>query len=146
MSLSRDIPFNKYSQNPLIKLCGEILKVSSEMIFRGPMVNNYQGPYLSQFLYLSLKSGFRTESQKYCTVLEGSDFLTTPKDLIANQNGTFGTSEPLRQIQPRYLLTGRDLADYVHQTTTYEILNTTSRILEQIGVPWNYNRAKKPIF
>lgn len=153
MSLSRDIPFAQYITSPVIADCCRYLndlrshpqakgKVTPYNIYRGPMQADLQGPYISQLLYWDLKIGGFTQKQKYPTILEGHDFMKTWDIAIEVQNGTVPESSPPMRDVPRYIITGRDLASYVHYDEPCQVFYNASIILLNMKVPMNPSISK----
>jgi hypothetical protein len=72
------------------------------------------GPLISQFLLRDVPYGSQFIGARIRTATPASEFLTDYEEWLATQNG----EAPRRQIQfdptPRYIATGRDLAEYVH--------------------------------
>lgn len=72
------------------------------------------GPMISQFLLRDVPYAAQWISAQIRTVLPANEFLTEYEEWLAIQNG----AAPKRQLQfdatPRYITTGRDLAEYIH--------------------------------
>ena len=72
------------------------------------------GPLISQFLLRDVPYASQWISAQIRTALPVSEFLTDYEEWLAIQNG----AAPKRQLQfdatPRYITTGRDLAEYIH--------------------------------
>ena len=72
------------------------------------------GPLISQFLLRDVPYAAQWISAQIRTTLPTSEFLTEYEEWLAIQNG----AAPKRQLQfdatPRYITTGRDLAEYIH--------------------------------
>ncbi|MEH2499288.1 hypothetical protein V1294_005767 [Bradyrhizobium sp. AZCC 1678] len=72
------------------------------------------GPMISQFLLRDVPYAAQWISAQIRTALPSNEFLTEYEEWLATQNGT----APKRRIQfdatPRYITTGRDLAEYIH--------------------------------
>ena len=72
------------------------------------------GPLISQFLLRDVPYAAQWISAQIRTVLPANEFLTEYEEWLAIQNG----AAPKRQLQfdatPRYITTGRDLAEYIH--------------------------------
>ncbi|BDG73070.1 vanadium-dependent haloperoxidase [Roseomonas fluvialis] len=87
------------------------------------------GPMVSQFLLRDVPFGSQWISARIRPATPGSEFLTTYEDWLRAQNG----QPPQRGVQfeatPRYIATGRDLAEWVRhlplfQTTVLLLLTT----------------------
>ncbi|MGX1169394.1 hypothetical protein AB7M16_005660 [Bradyrhizobium sp. USDA 372] len=72
------------------------------------------GPLISQFLLRDVPNAAQWVSAQIRTPSPANEFLTEYEEWLAIQNGT----PPKRRLQfdttPRYVATGRDLAEYVH--------------------------------
>ena len=72
------------------------------------------GPLISQFLLRDVPYAAQWISAQIRTALPANEFLTEYEEWLAIQNG----AAPKRQLQfdatPRYITTGRDLAEYIH--------------------------------
>jgi hypothetical protein len=72
------------------------------------------GPMISQFLLRDAPYAAQWISAQIRTALPANEFLTEYEEWLAIQNGT----PPKRRLQfdatPRYIATGRDLAEYIH--------------------------------
>lgn len=137
MALCRDIPFNCYTSNDIIHHCCNYLnymnfkKVNPYNIFQ-LYESPYAGPYISQFLYHDIINGDKKFEQKYYTYIE-QDYMTTIQETIHIQNGhPPSTPSPPKNIYPRYIINGRDLATYVHKDEPFEAYYNASLILTNI--------------
>ncbi|MBD2534436.1 vanadium-dependent haloperoxidase [Nostoc flagelliforme FACHB-838] len=164
-ALLRDVPLSKFqnnTDNPKVLAAVEDLNRLS--VFRGPKQNgrvtpqtlfrgsvNYvgsgsstryvtppgvlDGPYLSQFLLLTIPWGTQSVSPLIRTALPGNDFLINFQEWLTVQNG--GSSAKTIQYDPknRYIVTVRDLGEYAHiGGPTYV---GASLIINSIGTPLN---------
>ena len=72
------------------------------------------GPLISQFLLRDVPYAAQWISAQIRTVSPANEFLTEYEEWLATQNG----AAPKRRLQfdatPRYITTGRDLAEYIH--------------------------------
>jgi membrane-associated phospholipid phosphatase len=134
MAWARDVPFASYGDSSIIQTCCQSLNININNIFRGPLL--FSGPYISQFLYRD----YQGIQQKYQT--EPFDYLKTWKLMIANQSGTYNVVNNIKTC--RYLITGRDLAHYVHNDVPYHTISTTCAVLASLGVPWRYQGEETP--
>jgi hypothetical protein len=148
MALTRDIPFSDYPTNPLIaEACADLTQlrkfkgakingiVTPETIFRSDIPGVLVGPYISQFFYLHCPFGANEIDQKMLPSLPGIDFMTTWPEYLSIQNG----NPPVNSIQygplPRYIITGRDLSQWVHIDVLYQGYLQACLILLHIGAP-----------
>ncbi|HYX17219.1 MAG TPA: vanadium-dependent haloperoxidase [Nostoc sp.] len=164
-ALLRDVPLSKLqnnTDNPKVLAAVEDLnklsafrgpkqngRVTPQTLFRGSV--NYvgsgsstkyvtppgvlNGPYLSQFLLLTIPWGTQSVSPLIRTALPGNDFLVNFQEWLTVQNG--GSSGKSIKYDPknRYIVTVRDLGEYAHiGGPTYV---GASLILGSIGTPLN---------
>ncbi|MDZ7992259.1 MAG: vanadium-dependent haloperoxidase [Nostoc sp. EfeVER01] len=164
-ALLRDVPLSKLqnnTDNPKVLAAVEDLnklsafqgpkqngRVTPQTLFRGSV--NYvgsgsstkyvtppgvlDGPYLSQFLLLTIPWGTQSVSPLIRTALPGNDFLLNFQEWLTVQNG--GSSGKSIKYDPknRYIVTVRDLGEYAHiGGPTYV---GASLILGSIGTPLN---------
>lgn len=73
-----------------------------------------QGPYISQFLLKDAPYGSQLIPARIRTAAAGTDFLTGYDEWLAIQNGNPPAKPTGFDPTPRYIVTGRDLAEYVH--------------------------------
>lgn len=139
MALLRDVHFADYvSGQPLIdaatadlsRLVGQIdadeLKfpvmsgrVTPSVLFRGFTPTDRVGPWLSQFLWLPAPFGAQTIDQRMQTRVAGADYMTTWDHWHAVQQGV-RPSDGAMDPQPRYIRSGRDIAEWVHVDALYQ--------------------------
>lgn len=139
-ALLRDIPFRDFAGSAHVKTVAEELAklqdfsgpTSPEHLFRGIFEGDQTGPFLSQFLFEDIPSGPKAIDQKYSSYQSGQDFMTSWEVWLAIQNGQNPT-ETVKLTAPRYMLTGRDLASYVHRDYTYQAFHNAALILLSWG-------------
>lgn len=125
-ALTRDVPFADYESDPLIDAAADDLsnfsdyrgpkhadEVTPATLFRGGTPGDLAGPFLSQFLCMNIPYGLMTVPQTYQVPTAGRDFMTSVKDWLAIQNGK-APRNTIWTAPPRYISTGRDLAEWVH--------------------------------
>jgi len=129
MALMRDVDFAQYATDPLAASALADLNHLSD--FQGPKVNgqvtagtlfrlgfpgDLVGPYVSQFLYLSIPFSGTLFPQQYQVPLgiNANDFMTTISAWSLQQQG----HNPMQTIAVdptyRYFRNGRDLGNFVH--------------------------------
>lgn len=149
-ALLRDVPFNDYNDNKYVKYVVRNMnqlvnfkgpkiynKVTTQTLFRGNMPGDLNGNFISQFLILPVNNGAMTFEQKYVTRKIGNNYLTNMKDLINVQNGVNKSDNNFDK--PRYIVTGRDLAEFVHVDHPYQAYLQAALILYNMGAPTNKN-------
>jgi len=138
-ALARDIPFNEFSTNPIT--LAAIADLNTLTDFRGPKINgqvtpqtflrgntpgDLVGPYISQFLYLTIPYGSTEIPPEQRVPLQGpvNDFNTTFADWFTTIDGGDTGNIITYDDEKHFLRTPRDLTEYVHQDTPgQEILN-----------------------
>jgi membrane-associated phospholipid phosphatase len=120
-ALTRDVPFSRYGTEPLTRAAMQDLAqfsafhgVEADTLFRGLTPGDATGPYISQFLMKAIPFGSQTLVQTYRTAQAGDDHLTTYATWLDIQNGVPASTASSFDPVPRYLRTGRDLAEFVH--------------------------------
>ncbi|MFT9599481.1 MAG: phosphoesterase, partial [Mesobacillus sp.] len=144
-ALTRDVPFSKFSSNPLTKAAASELSglsdfrgpkfngaVTTGTLFRGNTPGDLTGPYISQFLWKGIPFGAKTITQKYRTTAAGTNHLTSYDDWLDIQNGG-SSGESLYDPETRYIRNGRDLAEYVHHDFSYQGPLSACLILQSFG-------------
>jgi len=146
-ALTRDIPFAEYGTNLLTNdAAAELSKLSdfrgsktsrrvtTELLFRGHSAGDLTGPYISQFLWKDVPQGAMTLVQRMRTAVPELDFMTTFESWKAVQNGA-ETWKNQYDPQTRYIRSGRDLAEYLHQDFTYQAFLNACLILMGMNAP-----------
>jgi hypothetical protein len=113
-------------------------------VFRGRTAGNLRGPYVSQFLWKDIQRGMRRQDQRLRVAAPGLDYLTDYDTFLAVQNGaTSVDGQSFRERESyaddRYIVTGRDLATYVHRNTPQQPYLAAALILQDIGAPLDEN-------
>ncbi|MCH7661822.1 MAG: vanadium-dependent haloperoxidase [Euryarchaeota archaeon] len=139
MALVRDVPFQEYEDNELIRAAAHDLTEFSD--FAGPMVDGEvtpqtvfrnvapgvtTGPYVSQFLLKRVPEGALFKDQRIRTAQPDVDYITDYDDWLATIRGeTIGPEEgeveddELFDPEPRYIRSGRDLTAYVQRDVMF---------------------------
>lgn len=157
MSLLRDVPFTEYETNDVVKAATkelgaisgfagapERIASSPSMLFRGTSKRAAIGPYVSWFLLRDIPLTPIRVPQKIRTAAPGKDYMTTVDEWLAIQNGALAAVNAY-DSQPRYVRTGRDLAEYMHKDFTFQHFLTAALMLLKIsapldgGVPYHYS-------
>lgn len=149
MAHLRDVPFRLYASDPGAAAAIADLNAASD--FRAPRVGGQVtaqtlfrdafpgctlGPYLSQFWYLSQPFGLQDIDPRAHTYAAGIDYLTTPADWVARQNGVNpGASNVPGGLV--YLRNGRDLGAWVHVDVLFQAYFQAFLVLGSLGVPAN---------
>lgn len=146
MALLRDVPFEEYHTSSVAHAAVAELNRMSDFrgpraggpvtlrtLFRDKVAGFREGPYVSQFLWMPTPFGAEYVERRMRTLEPGSDHLTTAEDWLAAQNGSVpgqAHHAPLR----RYIVTGRDLAEWVHIDVLFQAYFNACLIL---GTPPN---------
>src|SRR6185503_6159201 len=133
-ALARDVPFDQYATDPTIAAaCAELSALSDfrgpkiggavtpGTIFRGPTAGDLVGPFISQLLWKPINYGPYVIDQRVrvtppATADPSADYLWTYAEWLTVQNG----GAPPRPQQfvgttRRYIITARDVAEWVHR-------------------------------
>lgn len=122
-ALMRDVKFADYGTDALATAAVAELSglqdyrgppVSAATLFRGVSPGCSTGPYISQFLYQPIPFGANTIDQKLAPPTPGQDFMTTFSEYLRIQNGLAPAGTLTYLPTPRYMITARDLAHWVH--------------------------------
>jgi hypothetical protein len=119
-AICRDIPFSEYDRSPLIAQAAKDLDVSPQKLFRGPTGGDAAGPYISQFLLKPIPYGAGRIEQRYNVPVAGSDFMTSFGEWAQIQTGFLPWLAATYQPTQRFIINGRDLAEYVHYDFAYQ--------------------------
>jgi hypothetical protein len=134
-SLLRDVNFLDYGNDPIAAAAVADLnrfgadfkgakvggKVLPRTLFRDPLPGALNGPYLSQFMWLSTPFGVEYVERRMKTVLPDTDHLTDYGSWLATQNGTLTeTYAGQGDSQRRYIRNSRDLATWVHMDVLFQ--------------------------
>ena len=169
-ALTRDVPFDRYDSDPLIAQAIADMnrysdyrgprvggRVTANSLFRGVGVGETNGPYISQFLLLPLRSGAHRIEQKYEVPFAGNDHMTSWNEWLRIQNGgsPSGVTTDTNDPTPRYLRNGRDLGRYVFRDFINQPYTYAALILNSFGAgalsetnPYNGSatQAEGPLF
>jgi len=130
--------------------------VTSKSLFRGVTPGDEVRPYVSQFLLMGTNSlpnrghapdladfqsgkilyGAVTIDQRITPAAAARDYMTTWEQWLAVQNGENPTDSDTFEA-PRFIMTPRDLATYVHFDALYEAYLNACLIMLEIGVPFD---------
>jgi hypothetical protein len=151
-ALSRDVPFAQYDESPLVDKATQDLtglsafsgpkengRVTPATVFRANHSTNITGPYLSQFLWKPVPLGSTTQEQMYRTPTAGNDFVETYPEWLQLQNGVPPWRDYRWMTDRRYIITGRDLSEYIHYDFLYQAFLNASLIMMNSGPGSIYN-------
>lgn len=172
MALLRDVPFSNYLFHPLAQRAAEELsglsdfrgpkaggRVTPETLFRGSTAGDLNGPFISQFLWRPAPFGSQFVDQRMRAPSAGRDFMTEYGEWMNIQNGLAPSEDLSFAPVRRYLITGRDLAQWVHVDVLFQAYFNACLILITppdadltaggIGAPLNvgnpYNESRNQI-
>ncbi|WP_435333867.1 vanadium-dependent haloperoxidase [Haloarchaeobius sp. TZWWS8] len=157
-SLLRDVAFADYATHPTaLRAAAELDELTGytgpkglvddpSLLFRGTLEDCDVGPHLSQFLYHPVPRGLgHTQEQRYTVPTGGPDYATGDADWLAVQRGFVPDRTGPVPTATRYLITGRDLATYVHADYVYQAYEDAALILLGLGVPLDANLPTSPV-
>ena len=137
--LARDVPFDQYAIDPTIAAaCAELSALSDfrgpkvggavtpGTIFRGPTAGDLIGPFISQLLWKPINYGPYVVDQLVrvtppATADSNADYLWNYTEWLTVQNG--GAPPRAQQFvgtTRRYIITARDLAEWLHRDFTHQ--------------------------
>ena len=147
-ALTRDVQFSAYETHPLTNAAAAELSKCSDFrgpktngavtpttLFRGQTPGDLVGLYLSQFLWLDVPVGTLTTEQRNRVTVSGNDYMTAYPEWLNIQRGVPPTRVNAFDPTPRYLHSGRGLAEYVHRDFTYQAYLHACLILLAMNAP-----------
>lgn len=144
MALLRDVRFDEYATHPLAAQAAADLSglsdyrgppVSAQHLFRCTAPGCLVGPYISQFMYQPTAFGSTTIDLSQDVPTPGRDFLATNyTEFIRVQNGE-QPAETMSYVPSlkRYIITGRDLAQFVWKDVLFQAYFTAMLQLLKMG-------------
>jgi hypothetical protein len=152
-ALARDVPFDQYATDPTIAAaCAELSALSDfrgpkigglvtpGTIFRGPTFGDLIGPFISQLLWKPINYGPYVVDQRVrvtspATADPSADYLWDYAEWLTVQNG----GPPPRPQQfvgttRRYMITARDLSEWVHRDFSHQAGTNAVFVLVANGV------------
>jgi hypothetical protein len=164
-SLTRDVAFfdyNNINPDPTVKQAADELQsygalykgprdtngtVTPRVYSRGILPGDTIGPYLSQFFLRNIPYGAQTIDPHIKSPLQtiNNNFVTQFSEWLSIQNGC--TPSAMTQFDPtrRYIRSGRDIAEYVHNDAIYQtylnaaLIMMTPQSMGGLGVPLDPN-------
>jgi hypothetical protein len=131
-AVTRDVPFAEYDSHPLTNAAANDLsrftdfrgpkangRVTARTLFRGLTPGDSTGPYISQFLLKDVPYPATPIVQRIRSGATNVDYLTSYNNWLANQNGAAAAMMHLNTT-PRYVRSGRELAEYDHRDFTFQ--------------------------
>jgi PAP2 superfamily len=157
LALARDVPFSQYGTDPTIAAAVSELtalssyvgprigsNVTAQTIFRGFTAGDLIGPYISQFFIQPFSYGAMPFAG-YSTTLPGTDFAIEPGTWLNVENGAPAALESAHpDSQLRFLRSGRDLAEYVHNDVLYQEYLNAALMLIKMRAPLNSGNPYPP--
>ena len=132
-ALTRDVPFDQFGSNPTIAAAAADLSslsdfrgpkvsgvVTPDTIFRGPTAGDRIGPYISQLLWKPINYGPYVVDQRVRVAAPGVEYMTDFDALVNILNGGAPVAQDFVGTVRRYVITGRDLAEWVHRDFTHQ--------------------------
>jgi hypothetical protein len=141
-ALLRDVPFGEYSSSQLVaEACAEMSSLSGftgprqdgavtpEIFLRGAMPGIIGGPFVSQFLLQPIPCNSGWMEQRYRVPVAGVDFMESYTEWLQLQTGVPPWRPFSFEPSPKYICTGRGLAEYVHFDYLYQAFLNAALIL-----------------
>ena len=161
-ALTRDVPFINYLNDLTVKSAAAELNsitfkpsyfgpldngsVTARVYSRGILPGDNEGPFLSQFFLHDIPYGAQTISARINSpaATKDNEFMTNDTEWNKIQTGRTPDRQTIFDTQ-RYIRSGRDLAEYVHNDAIYQAyLNAALIMLAKkkaggLGIPINPN-------
>lgn len=134
-SLLRDVPFDEWDENRLVRAACREMKCDPQFLLRLPYPGWKDGGYVSQLLLLPYTYGFKTYDQEY-TMFAPKDFATTAQEIVQIQNGEIA-GELKYDLRSRLIRTLRDAATYVHKDVPVQPWVNAACVLYSLKIPPN---------
>ena len=114
--------------------------VDASVLFRGPEAGCLVGPYISQFMFISVRpfSQELVERKQHIAIAQSREFGVTWSDFVSIQDGAVPVpyaASDFDQVNTRYPISARDIATFVHGDTPYEAYYNALNILGNYGCP-----------
>jgi membrane-associated phospholipid phosphatase len=151
-ALARDVKFAEYETSSVIREASVELdrlagfagprpggRVTASTIFRGDNPGSLTGVFLSQFLLKPVPLGSTMQEQRYRAPATRNDFMETYPEWLQIQSGVPPWREYRWDQQPRYILNGRDLSEFIHYDFLYQAFLNAALILMNSGPGSIYN-------
>ena len=160
-ALTRDVPFRQYGTSSLVYKATDDLNqfkayytgplsggnITPAVYSRGVFGGDTKGPFISQFLILDAPYGVQTISAKLKVPVQGviNDFVTEADEWRMIQKGQTPNKKVTFDPTRRFIRSGRDLGEYVHNDAIYQAyLNAALIMLADkksggLGIPINPN-------
>ncbi|MBV8817473.1 MAG: vanadium-dependent haloperoxidase [Acidobacteriaceae bacterium] len=146
-AMARDIPFANYDRSLVIQRAAQDLaklpaysgpknadgSISTSQVFRSTLPGALAGPYISQFFLRPIPMNSTWVEQKYRVPLPGTDFLTAFDEWLLLQGGLPPYRQYVFDSTPRYMNTGRAIAEWVHYDFLYQGFHNAALILMNSG-------------
>jgi len=154
-ALCRDVPFSKYSTDATVAAAVAELNglgsayagpkpVTAQTLFRGFTAGDIIGPYVSQLFISPFNYGVMP-FQGYTSTAPG-DFATDVNSWLNLQNGApAGVPAENPASSLRFMGTGRDLAEYVHNDVLYQEYLNAALMLLKMRAPLNPSNPYAPL-
>lgn len=148
MAILRDISFADYSGNALALMASSELNalgsnftgptpVTEDVLFRGQQPGCLVGPYLAQFFYKPIQYGYHEFKMKIDPHAPTVDFMTNYGEFLNIQNGLNPSGNEQLMGPARYMINGRDLANWVHVDVIWQAYHMATLSLFTMGAPYN---------
>jgi membrane-associated phospholipid phosphatase len=146
-ALTHDVPYDAFASDPTIAAAAADLStmvdfrgprsrglVTPSTIFRGQTAGDLSGPYISQLLWKPVNYGPYVVDQKVRVTAPGVEFLTDYNEWLAIQNGGAPRPQQFIGTDRRYIITPRDLAEWLHRDFPFQAGLNAAFILLASGV------------
>jgi hypothetical protein len=141
-ALARDVPFANYNTSSITQAAVQDLnrlsafggpmvngKVTTGTLFGGNVLGALTGPYISQFLWQPIPVNSTSVDQRYTAGAPGIDYLATYDEWLVLQTGVPAFRAWTPDPTPKYIYSGRALAEWVHYDFFYQAYHNAALIL-----------------
>ena len=145
-ALAVDVPFQSYEANELINAALADLnafshplgsspagRITARTLFRGETSGDLLGPYLSQFLWMDVPYGDQNHRSTLSLPQPQSKVPHRVRSMVGLPKGAESAANLHFDLQPRYICSNRELAEYVHQDFSFQTYLNAALIILRLG-------------
>jgi membrane-associated phospholipid phosphatase len=146
-ALTRDVPFDQYATDSTVAAAAAELSTLADFrgpkaggmvtpgtLFRAPIAGAMIGPHISQLLWKSINYGPYVVDQKLRVAVPGVDYMTDYNTWLGIQNGGAPVTQQYVGTSRRYIISGRDLTEFLHRDFSHQAGTNAVFVLGASGV------------
>jgi hypothetical protein len=146
LALLADVPFRRIEADALAeaaardlsafsgaRVFGDVGSVTPSMLFRGDAAGDRPGPIISQFLWMDIPFGNKVVDQRYSFPTASQAFLIEWEEWLACQRGAAPSGVLRFDEAPRYIASGRDLAEFVRRDFSFQTYMNAALIMLRLA-------------